>query len=220
MKLERTLPSVWVLHGFDVPALAPVAGRGRTVVVADVEYLCAAVVREVAASGQPYAPRSFAQMDEELAFLLGQVDMLVSRYDPSRGRAVYDPWRDGFRAWLYLELKRDEIDNCRSRFGRDGAKHDLIDLRPYQRAEEAERAAEIDQPDPLEDGIRSFADRFHDALEGGPVDDPDAWFVGRGWDDLRRDRKAARQVEAVGLGAPAPSARRNRAAVERGELAA
>lgn len=220
VKLERTLPAVWQLRGGDVPALATVTSRARTVVVDDVEYLCSAIVREVGRSRAPYAPRSFAQMDDLVAFLLGQVEPVAGKYDPTKGTQVHDPFTHGFKAWFYVELKRDAIDECRSRFGRDGHKHDLIDLRPYQRAEEAERAAEIDQPDPLEDGIRSFSDRLVDSFDGVADDDPDDWFDGREWAHLRRDRKAAWQKQAVGVVANQRVEGRDPTADEREERAA
>jgi len=214
--LERTLPAVWTLHGSDVPALAGVTSRSRETVLEDVEYLCAAIVHENAKGRALYALRTFAQMDEALAFLLGQVGTLLDRYDPTRGTQIHDPHTKGFRAWLYLELKRDLIDDCRSRYGRDGQKHDLIDMRPYQRAEEAERAAQLDQPDPNEDGVRSFEGRFIDSFGGLAQDDPDTWFDGRGWATERRDRKTARQKQAVGLGAPERAAGGDRVAVGAG----
>lgn len=212
MILERTLPSIWRLTGADVPALAPVTSRARFVVVEDVEYLCSAIVLDLCHSRASYAPKTFTQMDDARAFLLGQVQLLAARYDPTRGTAVHDPFTKGFRAWLYVELKRDLIDECRSRFGRQGQKHDLIDMRPYQLEEDAAYAAQLDEADPNEDGVRSFADRLVAAIEGVAKDDPDDWFVGRGWFEHRRHRKDARQVEAVGLGSPAPAEDRDRAA--------
>jgi len=68
--------------------------------------------------------------------------------------------------------------------------------------------------DPNEDGIRSFADRLVTALEGVARDDPDDWFYGREWLDFRRDRKAHRQKQAVGLGSPRPAAAGDRGADE------
>lgn len=220
MILSRTLGTVWQLRGADIPALAPVTSRGRVIVVDDVEYLCSAVVLEISKSSALYAPKTHSQMDDLAAFLLGQVTMLAGRYDPTRGTAIHDPFTNGFRAWLYIELKRDLIDECRSRFGRNGQKHDLIDMRPYQREEENERAAQLDQPDPNEDGVRSFSDRFVDSFGGVAQDDPDTWFHGRGWAVERRDRAAARKAAAVGLGAPAAPARRDRSPADREELAA
>jgi hypothetical protein len=44
VRLERTLPTVWQLRGFDVPALAPVVSRGHVIVLEDVEYLCSSIV--------------------------------------------------------------------------------------------------------------------------------------------------------------------------------
>lgn len=212
MRLERTLPAVWALHGADVPALQAVVNRRAETVVEDVEYLCAAIVRDVTRTQATYTPRTYTQMDDLLAWLIGQVPMLMTKYDPSKGRRLHDPWSDGFRAWLYVELKRDMIDECRSRFGRDGHKHDLLDLRPFEREEENERARQLDHVDPNEDGIRSFADRLVTTLEGVARDDPDDWFDGREWLDFRRDRKTHRQKQAVGLGTPRPAAAGDRGA--------
>jgi len=218
--LERTLPAVWTLHGSDVPALAGVTSRSRETVLEDVEYLCAAIVHENAKGRALYALRTFAQMDEALGFLIGQVPTLVEGYDPTRGTQVHDPHTKGFRAWLYLELKRDMIDECRSRYGRDGQKHDLWDQRPLQREEENERAAQLDHIDPNEDGIRSFADRLVASVEGIARDDPDDWFNGREWSRLRRDRAADWEESAVGFSPPARSPRGDRAADRREEQAA
>lgn len=220
MILDRTLPAVWQLRGADVPALAPIVSRGQVVVVDDVEYLCSAIVRELCHSRASYAPQTFTQMDDARGFLLGQITLLADKYDPTKGTAIHDPFTKGFRAWLYVELKRDLIDECRSRFGRQGQKHDLIDMRPYERDEEAAYAAQLDEADPNEDGVHSFADRLVAAIEGVAKDDPDDWLDGRGWFEHRRYRAAARKVEAVGLGAPAPAEGRDRSPVPGEELAA
>lgn len=214
MRLERTLPAVWQLHGADVPALAKIANRRCEVVVEDVEYLCAAIVRDVCRMPVSYTPRTYTQMDDLLAWLIGQVPLLVTKYDPSKGRKLHDPHAGGFRGWLYVELKRDMIDECRHRFGRDGHKHDLLDLRPFEREEENERARQLDHVDPNEDGIRSFADRLVSAIEGITYDDPDHWFDGRGWGYLRRDRTTYRKKQALGVSKARAAERRNRAAGE------
>jgi hypothetical protein len=216
--LERTLPQVWTLHGSDVPALAG-HGRDRAVVVADVENLCAAVVRTTTRTKRAYVSFELADMGEAVAFLLGRVFEVLSGYDPSRGRPLHDPYSEGFRAWLHLELSRDLVDYWRSVNGRDGHKK-VFDPRPFIRDEEASIGAQLDKLDPVEDAGTARERGLAGAVVGVTRDSPDDRFDGFGWALERRDREEARQVEAVGLGATRPLTRRARVAVERGELAA
>lgn len=201
MILDRTLPAVWVLHGSDVPALAHVLARAGVVVVDDVEVLCASIVVEGSRSDAPYVPSERADLYEALGFLLGRTVEVLPRYDPDRGRRVYDPWTQGFRAWLHDELAMDLIDQWRSWFGRSGHKR-LAIPRGVHFAEETDGAQRGFAED--NDGRSQSERRFRGAADEAAGDRGDS-----GLDALRRrfleggDRALLREVEALGLGATA-----------------
>lgn len=167
--LEQMLPTVWQLTGADVPALAG-HGRDQVIVVADVEHLCAAVVVAGYRSDAPYAGREHVELEDALAYLLGRVVELLPRYDPGRGRRRYDPWTDGFRAWLHRELSRDLIDRWRSVNGRQGQKRslplpewatgtheDFDDLDRRNPMGRERRRAPLEAPyEPIEDGFAAL----------------------------------------------------------------
>lgn len=193
MKLDRTLPVTWTLRGGDVPALADVASRATVVVVDDVEQLCASIVVDQSRSDAPYVPRETSDLYEALGFLLGRVVEVLPRYDPTRGRRVYDPWTQGFRAWLHDELVCDLIDQWRSWYGRNG--HKRLPTTGRVNAEEADG-----REDPY-DGRSGRERRSRGALTEASGDRGDA-----GSDALRGlleggDRQVLQQVEALGLGA-------------------
>lgn len=125
MKLDRTLPAVWQLTGADIPALAPVASRAHTVVLEDVETLCASIVVDFSHGDYPYVVTETADLYESLGYLLGRTHEVLDRYDPTKGRRLHDPWTAGFRAWLHVELTNDLHDYWRSRLSRDGRKRSL-----------------------------------------------------------------------------------------------
>lgn len=216
MILERTLPRTWTLTGGDVPALAGV-GKDRAILVADVEQLCASIVIEQDRKGNDRL--ELVDLYESLGFLIGQTFLLLATYDPTRGRQVHDPYTEGFKAWLHLELTRDLIDRWRSVYGRTGHKR-VFDARPYQRLEEDRLGTQLDHLDPVEDAGEARERGLDGAVAGVTHDSPDDRFDGFGWALERRDREEARKVEAVGLGSTQPLARRARAANQREELAA
>lgn len=208
MKLDRTLPTVWVLRGADVPALAATASRAHVVVVDDVELLCASIVVDQSRSDAPYVPGELADLYEALGFLLGRVVELLPRYDPARGRVVYDPWTQGFKAWLHSELGLDLIDQWRSWYGRNGQKR--LPSAARVNTEEADG-----REDPY-DGRSGRERRSRGALPAVEGDRRDA----RG-DALRGlleggDREVLREVEALGLG-EAGGARGRVARADRGD---
>lgn len=192
MILERTLPQVWALTAADVPALAG-RGRDRAVLVPDVERLCSSIVVDQSRSDAAYVARERSELYDSLGFLLGQAWLVFPDYDPTRGRAVHDPYAGGFKGWFHLELTRDLIDHWRSWYGRYGQK----------RVASTDLEVSVAGRDDEHDG-RSFRERRSRGALATPAGDRrDA-----GADDLGRllesgDRAVLREVEALGLGSPA-----------------
>jgi hypothetical protein len=212
VRLDRTLPAVWVLHGADVPALAAVVSRSRVVVCDDVELLCASIVVEQSRLDESYVPTETSDLYEALGFLLGRVVEVLPRYDPTKGRRIHDPWTAGFRAWLHNELAFDLIDHWRSWFGRFGQKRMPMYLDDVDMMRRESNFGEE------YDGRGGRERRSRGALTKGASDSGDV-----GGDALRGlleggDREVLREVEALGLGAAAGA--RGRAKRRRGELAA
>jgi len=199
MKLDRTLPALWQLTGADVPALAAVSSRAHTVVLDDVETLCASIVVDVSRSDAPYVPTETSDLYEGLGFLLGRVCEVLPRYDPTRGRAVHDPWTAGFKAWLHDELTLDLIDQWRSWFGRNGQKRMPARSAFVDRDGISEEATSEGRDD-VHDGRSARERRSRGALTEDQSDSGNA-----GSDALRGllesgDRAVLREVEALGLG--------------------
>jgi hypothetical protein len=215
VRLERTLPSVWVLRAAEVPALAGGA-RDRVLLVEDVETLCASIVADQ--DKRSAGGLEMCDLYESVGYLLGQVVELLPTYDPTRGRQVHDPYDGGFKGWLHLELTRDLIDHWRSWFGRAKQKR-VFDPRPFLRQEEAEVGQRLDALDPVEDAGEARERGLDGTVVGVTHDGPDDRFDAFGWALDRRDREAARKVEAVGLGSTTPLAQRDRVP-DREELAA
>lgn len=198
MILDRTLPAVWQLRGCDVPALAPVTSRARTVVVDDVELLCGAIVIDVSRSGVPYAAREMWDLYEALAFMLGRTVEVLPKYDPTRGRRIHDPWTAGFKAWLHDELLRDLHDQWRSWYGRKGQKR-----LPFLQTDFLDSDGGTDDFRPGRDGHDGRSGRERRSRGALAEDQGDRGHVGR--DVLRGlleggDREVLREVEALGLG--------------------
>ena len=197
VKLDRTLPALWQLTGADLPALATVASRAHTVVLADVETLCASIVVEKERGAESYIPHESADLYEALGFLLGRTIEVLPRYDPTKGRRLHDPWTGGFKAWLYDELAYDLIDHWRSWNGRNGQKRMLPTGRSLI---DHDGGVESASGSDVHDGRSQRERRSRGALAEDQSDSGDV-----GGDALRGlleggDRAVLREVAALGLG--------------------
>lgn len=196
--LDRTLSTVWVLRGRDVPSLAGTS-RDHVAVVEDVETLCASIVVAQSRSDAPYAPREMSDLYEALAFLLGRTFEVLPRYDHTRGRRIHDPWTGGFKAWLHDELTCDLIDQWRSWFGRHGQKRvSFIDQTGAENARPTARKGLGDEYDGRSTGERRSRGSLSEVESDRGDDGQDAL----GGLLESRDRQVLQQIEAMGLSTP------------------
>ncbi|SRR6266496_3144756 len=159
------LPAVWTLRD-----------------VEDVEELCVGVLAE--ATRRLCRPLERCDLEESLAFLLGEVVVLDRVYDPARVGIV-------FRPWLYQRLRFRLVDHWRTTFGRHGEKR-VPDNGLSLRELDAEAA------DNLRGGGLGQA-RPGSAPAGGAADVGGAWSLPREWLDLHRDRAADRPIGRLGF---------------------
>lgn len=161
--------------------------------VTDVEGLIHGVIDRVATSNG----LGHADLDELFGHLCERVLVLTPAYDRSRavraGRLV-------FRAWLFLELRRDAIDFLRSWFGRQGQKR-VADT-TVSRFDDDER------DDPRSGRLAGAASQS----EGDRAED---WADALGWLYARGDRATVREERRLGLDEGPGAALRDRGAAAR-----
>lgn len=153
---------------------------GRLEIVDNVEALCRRVLKLSAPNRHPELletpPLEPADWDESLAYLLGQVFVLLERYRPRDRRSVLG-------AWLKQELRWDLLDYWEARYGRNGERR-VFDARIVD--------AGVDDGDP---GLH----RPDEPAASGAADPAGDRAFPREWTDAVGDRGGARPAEGLGV---------------------